>query len=106
MGFRENLKKELVYKNMLVKELSFASGVHKRALDTYLRENASMPPADAAVSIALALGVTVEYLITGEEPAMPKDVRAIFQNLSKLSKRDRKVIASAINTMLEQDEKI
>jgi transcriptional regulator with XRE-family HTH domain len=105
MGFRENLKAELTYSSMLVKELSIAAGVHKRALDTYLCEKASMPPADAAVRIARALGVTVEYLVTGEEPAVPKDVRAISRNLPKLNKRDRKVIAMMVKTMMEQDEK-
>jgi transcriptional regulator with XRE-family HTH domain len=62
MGFCENLKQELSFSGMLVKDLAAVSGVHKRALDTYLlSENASMPPADAAVRIAQALGVSVEY---------------------------------------------
>jgi transcriptional regulator with XRE-family HTH domain len=105
MGFKENLKAEIAYNNMLVKELSSASGVHKRALDTYLCEKASMPPADAAVRIARALGVTVEYLVTGEEPVTPRDIRAITRNLVKLNTRDRKIIAAAVKTMLEQEEK-
>jgi transcriptional regulator with XRE-family HTH domain len=105
MGFKENLRAELDYNDMVVKELSSASGVHKRALDTYLREKASMPPADAAVRIARALGVTVEYLVTGEEPVAPKDIRFIFQNLPKLKKRDRKLIVLMVKTMLEQEEK-
>jgi transcriptional regulator with XRE-family HTH domain len=104
MGFRENLKQELSYNDMLVKELASASGVHKRALDTYLRENASMPPADAAVSIARALGVTVEYLVSGEEPALPRDIRSISRNLLKLPEKDRKLVAIIVRTMVEQRE--
>ncbi|MDR0877379.1 MAG: helix-turn-helix domain-containing protein [Treponema sp.] len=104
MGFRENLKQELSYNDMLVKELALASGVHKRAIDMYLCEKASMPSADAAVSIARALGVTVEYLVTGEEPALPRDVRLISRNLLKLSEKDRKVVSAMVRTMVEQRE--
>jgi len=104
MGFRENLKQELAYNGMLIKELSAASEVHKRALDTYLRTNASMPPADAAVRIAHALGVTVEYLVTGEDLAIPRDIRSISHNLSKLNKRDRKVVAVMVKAMIGQGE--
>jgi transcriptional regulator with XRE-family HTH domain len=106
MGFRENLRQELSYNDMLVKELASSSGVHKRALDTYLCKNASMPPADAAVSIARALGVTVEYLVTGEEPALPRDVRSISRNLLKLNEKDRKLVSAMVRTMVEQREEV
>jgi transcriptional regulator with XRE-family HTH domain len=104
MGFRENLKQELSYNDMLVKELAESSGVHKRALDMYLCEKASMPPADAAVSIARALGVTVEYLVSGEEPALPRDIRAISRSLLKLGEKDRKIVSALVKTMVEQRE--
>jgi transcriptional regulator with XRE-family HTH domain len=104
MGFRENLKQELSYNDMLVKELALASGVHKRALDMYLRKKASMPPADTAVSIARALGVTVEYLVSGEESALPKDIRLISRNLLRLGEKDRRLVAALVRTMLEQRE--
>lgn len=67
MGFKENLKLELDYKGMKVKELAFYSGVNKRTLDQYLSSAAKMPSAENAVKIANALGVTVEYLVTGKE---------------------------------------
>jgi len=47
MGFKENLKAELAYKNILVKELASISGVNRRTLDNYLRETCSAPSADA-----------------------------------------------------------
>jgi transcriptional regulator with XRE-family HTH domain len=102
MGFRETLRQELNYNSMPVKELASVSGVHKRALDTYLREKASMPPADTAVRIAQALGVTVEYLVTGKEPDIPKDIRQISHNLLKLNKRDRRLIALLVKAMTEK----
>jgi len=102
MGFGENLKQELAYNGMLKKELSAVSGVHKRAIDTYVRTNASMPPADTAVKIAKALGVTVEYLVTGEDSSMPKDVSRISRSILNLNKRDRRLITSLVKAMGEE----
>ena len=102
MGFGENLKQELVYNGMLKKELSAASGVHKRAIDTYVRTRASMPPADVAVKIAKALGVTVEYLVTGEDSSMSKEVNKITHGILNLNKRDRKLIALLVKAMSEE----
>jgi transcriptional regulator with XRE-family HTH domain len=104
MNFKENLKQELSYNGMLIKELAAASGVHKRALDTYLRTNASMPPADTAVKIAHALGVTVEYLVTGEDSSIPKDVRQISRSLIKLNKKDRNAVAVLVKALVDRTE--
>jgi len=103
MGFRDNLKQEISFNGMLVKELAAATGVPKRALDTYLLSaNASMPPADTAVKIAHELGVSVEYLVTGEKEALPDDIRLIVRNLQRLGKKDRKVASALINALLER----
>jgi transcriptional regulator with XRE-family HTH domain len=104
MGFRENLKQELILSGMVKKELAAASGVHQRAIDTYLRANASMPPADTAVNLARALGVTVEYLVTGEISSVPKDIHLISRNLLKLSEKDRKVVLALVKAMIERKE--
>ena len=102
MGFRDNLKQELSFSGMLVKELAMASGVKKRALDTYLLcENASMPPADIAVKIADVLGVSVEFLVTGKETTIPPDVRHMNRNLLRLNEKERKIVASLITSLLE-----
>lgn len=69
MSFKENLKIELSYKDMTVKELAFASGVNKRTIDQYLSSAAKMPSAENAVKIATVLGVSVEYLVTGKNSA-------------------------------------
>jgi transcriptional regulator with XRE-family HTH domain len=67
MSFKENLKAELVYSGMLVKELSAKTGIKKHTIDNYLNTHNAIPSADYAVRIAQALGVSVEYLVTGEE---------------------------------------
>ena len=113
MGFRENLKAELAYKDILIKEVAVRSGISRRTIDNYLREDGSMPSAEAAVRIAGALGVSVEYLITGNErleqnssPLSP-DPRIVLKNLESLNNRDRKIVLNMIKLLkdLESSEK-
>lgn len=68
VSFADRLRAEIEYQGMLQKELAFKAGIKKRALDMYLGSQSSMPPADVAVRLAKVLGVTVEYLVTGEKP--------------------------------------
>ena len=110
MGFKENLKAELAFKNILIKELASISGVNRRTIDNYLREDGSMPSADAAVRIAEALGVTVEYLITGNEKqgrgssAPFPDSRVVLKNLETLNKRDRKIVLNLIKSLKDMED--
>ena len=66
-NFRKILRDELDYQGLTVRELAVKSSVAKGAIDSYLGKQASIPPADTAVKIASALGVTVEYLVNGED---------------------------------------
>jgi len=61
------LKSELDYSGMLVKELAAKSGVNKWSIDNYLNARGQLPSVEAGVKIAKALGVSVEYLVTGED---------------------------------------
>jgi len=99
MGFRDNLKAQLQYSNMLVKELAALSGVKKKTIDSYLGNRGYKPSIDAAVSIAKALGVSVEYLATGgddkkERPfsSFPNDIQEIVLVTENLNVKDRQVI--------------
>ena len=103
MGFGKNLKQELIYAGMLKKELAAKAGINKRAIDTYVRTNSSMPPADTAVKIAKALGVTVEYLVSGEESPISKEVNTLTRNILNLSKRDQKIIALLVKEMRKKE---
>ena len=95
------MKQELSYNGMPKKELAALTGVNKRAIDTYVRTKASMPPADTAVKIAKALGVTVEYLVTGEDSSLPKEVSSVTRSFLNLNKRDRRLITLMIKAMSE-----
>jgi transcriptional regulator with XRE-family HTH domain len=66
-NFRENLRDVLDYQDLTVKELSAKTMISKATLDCYLGARSSLPTVDAAVKIASVLGVTVEYLVTGEQ---------------------------------------
>ena len=73
--FITRLKDEISYSGIRRKELADKAGIKLQRLDNYLYPPTSMPPADVAVKLAKALGVTVEYLVTGEDPqiSIPKE---------------------------------
>ena len=106
MGFNEYLKGELEYKGMLVKELAHKTGIPKQTIDKYLLSNSSMPPADKAVAIAKALGVSVEYLVTGRNTMNKKkanyflspEMRMIADYVEPLPREMRKLVE---NTVIE-----
>jgi len=109
MSFNENLKGELEYKGMLVKELAYATGIPKQTIDKYLLTGGTMPPADKAVAIAKALGVTVEYLITGSKIPIQKapsrhlspETRSIANYVEPLSREKRKIVKNAVIEMVK-----
>lgn len=74
-SFKENLRNELDFQNLTVKELVARTNVPKPTIDNYLGIRASIPPADIAVKIAKSLKVSVEYLITGSELNIPRDFK-------------------------------
>ncbi len=90
MGFRENLKDELTYQDIKVKELADMTGISKHTLDHYLAANGSQPQAELAVKIAKALNVSVEELICGKNPEKPasRDYESLLLELKKLSEND------------------
>jgi transcriptional regulator with XRE-family HTH domain len=77
MSFRENLRETIDYFGLGQKELAHKANMSLRNIENYLRENASIPSADKAVQIAQALGVTVEYLVTGNNSAEKKSTSVI-----------------------------
>ena len=97
MGFKENLKSELIYKDMLVKELAAKAGISHHTLNNYLNVRGHIPTLDVAVKIAQALNVSVEYLATGKESPqakipMNRETITLVQNYNLLNEDDRKII--------------
>jgi len=109
MGFKENLKGELEYSGIPVKELAHRTGIPKQTIDKYLLSNSSMPPADKAVKIAQILGVSVEYLVTGSKNSNIKTqniylspkMRAINECIKALSFEELKIIETAVAELVK-----
>jgi len=111
MGFKENLKAELTYSGMLVKELASKAGLKKNTVDNYLSIRSRMPAADAAVRIANVLGVSVEYLINGSETTEKKasvhptpEVRQMARIAEKLNPDYRKIALSFLEILKKHEE--
>jgi transcriptional regulator with XRE-family HTH domain len=109
MSFKENLKSELSYKNMLVKELATLTEISKNTLDNYLNVRGYMPSADVAVKIAQALGVTVEYLVTGEDISTERlsqntEIKELVRDFKQLSEGDREVIKGLLNLLKKREK--
>jgi len=111
MGFKENLKAELTYSGMLVKELAAKAGLKKHTIDNYLSVRGRMPAADVAVRIADVLGVSVEYLINGSETTTNKafgyltpEVRQMARIVEKLNPDYRKIALLCIESIKKHED--
>ena len=87
MAFKENLKTELEFKNLKVKEIASQTGISRRTIDQYLATAAKMPSAENAVKIAQVLGVSVEYLVNGTEPEKNPSAKQTEQNQLRLYRK-------------------
>lgn len=115
--FRENLKAQIEYKGLIIKELAEKSGISKKTIDSYVGASACMPAADVAVRLARALGTTVEYLVDGEyaeqpsesdsykEQAALKTYRSFLLRFASLCERDRQIVCSLVSAMAQQNGK-
>lgn len=111
MTFRERLREQIEFCGLLDKEVAARAGITKRAIDSYVGSESCMPSAEVAVKLAKVLGVTVEYLVTGENPDGLSENDTIFEelqnpetiklikNYAKLSDHDKKLLL-AISTQM------
>jgi len=98
-NFRKILRDELDYQGLTVKELAAKSAVAKGAIDSYLGKQASMPPADTAVRLAAALGVTVEYLVNGQDGN--REIPALF-----ISSPQKRSLLRVFDELAPEDQKL
>ena len=108
MSFRDNLRETINFCGLEQKELARIADISLRNIENYLRDNASIPSADKAVRIAQALGVTVEYLVTGTNSqsrssasnleGIDNEIQQLIKSLKNLSKtKQHIVIKNALN---------
>jgi len=108
--FRTNLRAELDFLGLTVKDLSARTGIAQGTLNCYLGVRASMPPADIAVKIANALGVTVEFLVTGQKAKKQNrlfdtNVRSTIQILLELGEKDAETMLGIAKVLKKQSGK-
>ena len=111
-NFRKILREELDYQGLTVKELAAKSGVAKGAIDSYLGKQASMPPADTAVRLAEVLGVTVEYLVNGEDNGRETPVqfysspkkRSLLRIFDEMAPEDQKLTLDFVKILKKNRE--
>lgn len=114
MDFRDRLRERIEYLGMLDKEVAAKAGISKRAIDSYVGSRKCMPSADVAVRLAKVLGVSVEYLITGENyfPNEQKSatsenhevsskINALVDDFIKLSEREQDIVLTLTDKMAE-----
>jgi transcriptional regulator with XRE-family HTH domain len=99
MSFRDNLREALDFSGMEQRELAVKTGISLKTIENYVKKDSSVPSADKAVLIAQALGVTVEYLVTGNDSKQTRnvekfssDILIIAQLAEQLDDENRKFV--------------
>lgn len=106
MGFAENVKNELDFQGMKLKELSIKTGISRNTLDKYLSNiKATKPGVDNAVKIAQALGVSVEYLILNSEnnkterKILTKEQQLIIREYNTLDNFNKQTVQDLLKSL-------
>ena len=105
MNFRDNLREIMDFSYIGQKELAAKTGLSLKTIENYVKKDSSIPSADKAVLIAQALGVTVEYLVTGKEAnsgtaAIKTGNKEFLDTIQKLNNYNYEVIASIAKMLL------
>ena len=103
-NFKENLRSELNFQGVTVKELSARTGIPIASLDCYLGTRATVPSVDVAYKIARSLQVSIEYLLIGENTNTEnyrkkpcQEARDVIRWIESLNSEQCKAILSMIS---------
>lgn len=108
MGFAENVKFEMDFQDIQIKELAMKTGISKNTLDKYLFGKKVQPGVENAVKIAQVLGVSVEALVLGKSKLTENTNKTIHEHNEIIEKYialnsfNRKTITDLINSILER----
>jgi len=68
-NFHERLHDFIKRSGMTLDEISYKSGVSTKTIQNWTRDvSPTMPRVDQGVKVAMVLGISVEYLVTGKAP--------------------------------------
>ena len=102
MDFWERVKAAIKSQNTTQEWLASKIGITQSALSSSISRN-QMPSVERAAQIARALGVTTEYLVTGEDPQQPPEkIRALVKILEQLPEADQEEILAIARLKLNR----
>ena len=103
MAFKDRLRDEIEYQGLLVKEISAKTGISNSPFLSYIDAREVLPNVETGVKIAKALGVSVEYLVTGAQPPQnPKyaAINDIIRDLYMLSPAQVETVKRMIHGLI------
>lgn len=103
MMFKDRLREEIECKGLLVKEVSSALGISNSTFLSYIDARGVLPNVETAVKIAKFLGVSVEYLVTGEDDTRSQsrtDTQDIINDLASLDKQQIAMLKRMIHALV------
>lgn len=98
MTFKDRVREEMKFQGLTAKELAAKADINLNTLNIYIGYRAAMPSAEAALKIARALSVPLEYLLNGETQQKTLDGKSNKQILQRQ-------IFSMMNLMTEKQLK-
>lgn len=105
MSFKDNLRDEMEFQDMKQKELSEKTGISVNTIRNYINGHNALPSAEVAVKIAGALGVSVEYLVSGKKSGaqkIPSKVIHIENSLLHFSESDLDAVFRIVESIAEK----
>lgn len=93
MSFAENLRNELTYNDIKIKELSARTKIPYTTLLSYMNDKKSLPNVEAGVKISKILNVSVEYLVTGYDSSRHARTNELYKLLDEIYIQLKSIIA-------------
>jgi len=89
-------------KSLSQKELAEKIGLRRPSISDW-KKNGTYPYADVAIEISRILGVSVEYLITGNDAdGLSQEERLLVSKYRRLSGENKRNVGALIDSMLGQ----
>ncbi len=104
MAFKDRLREEIEYRGWLIKEISAKTGISNSTFLSYIDARGVLPNIETGVKIAKVLGVSAEYLVTGEQsPQDPKyaAVKDIVRDLYLLSPAQLETVKRMVHGLVQ-----
>lgn len=105
MSFRDRLREEIEDRGLLIKEISSKVGISNSTFLSYIDARGVLPNIETGVKIAKVLGVSVEYLVTGEDEVIDRqkrtDIQDIVRDLYSLNQTQIEIIKKMVHGLRE-----